>query len=114
MNKSCQMYPPAGAGPSPIKITLILGSIAWIVAACRALAMIARYQGKVARLYFRADAAFAMPEVYEFLEAEGIRYTIRLPVNRVFAGQERPPAHESGRKSAERGAAVSCQLQLSH
>jgi hypothetical protein len=78
------MYPPAGAGPSPIKITLILGSIAWIVAACRALAMTARYQGKVARLYFRVDAAFAMPEVYVFLEAEGIRYTIRLPVNRVL------------------------------
>jgi Transposase DDE domain group 1 len=35
-------------------------------------------------MYFRADAAFAMPEVYEFLEAEGIRYTIRLPANRVL------------------------------
>ena len=28
----------------------------------------------------RADAAFAMPEVYEFLEAERIKYAIRLPV----------------------------------
>ena len=46
--------------------------------------VIARYQGKVQRLYFRADAAFAMPEVYEFLEAEGIRYTIRLPANQVL------------------------------
>lgn len=45
---------------------------------------IARYQGKVGRLYFRADAAFAMPEVYEFLEAEAIKYTIRLPGNRVL------------------------------
>ena len=25
------------------------------------------------------DAAFAMPEVYEFLEAERIKYAIRLP-----------------------------------
>src|SRR5262245_10270136 len=33
--------------------------------------VVARYQGKVSRIYFRADAAFAMPEVYEFLEAEG-------------------------------------------
>src|SRR5262249_14502834 len=32
--------------------------------------VVARYQGKVSRIYFRADAAFAMPEVYEFLEAE--------------------------------------------
>ena len=30
--------------------------------------VVARYQGKVSRIYFRADAAFAMPEVYEFLE----------------------------------------------
>src|SRR5260370_27739162 len=29
-------------------------------------AVIARYQGKLSRIYFRADAAFAMPEVYEF------------------------------------------------
>ena len=46
--------------------------------------VIARYRGKVARLYFRADPAFAMPEVYEFLEAKGMKYTIRLPANRVL------------------------------
>jgi hypothetical protein len=46
--------------------------------------VVARYRGKVGRLYFRADAAFAMPEVYEFLEAEGMKYTIRLPANRVL------------------------------
>ena len=27
--------------------------------------VVARYQGKVSRIYFRADAAFAMPEVYQ-------------------------------------------------
>ena len=32
--------------------------------------VVGRYQGKLSRIYFRADAAFAMPEVYEFLEAE--------------------------------------------
>jgi len=31
--------------------------------------VVARYQGKVSRLYLRADAGFASPEVYEFLEA---------------------------------------------
>ena len=36
------------------------------------------------RLYFRSDAAFANPEIYEFLEAEGIGYMIRLPANRVL------------------------------
>jgi hypothetical protein len=43
--------------------------------------VVARYEGKVSRIYFRADAAFAMPEIYEYLEAERIKYAIRLPAN---------------------------------
>lgn len=35
-------------------------------------------------LCFRGDAAFANPEVYEYLEAEGVGYAIRLPANRVL------------------------------
>src|SRR6516225_3943373 len=46
--------------------------------------VISRYRGRVKRLYFRGDAAFANPEVYEFLEAEGMGYAIRLPANRVL------------------------------
>jgi hypothetical protein len=46
--------------------------------------VIARYQGVVKHLYFRGDAAFANPEVYEFLEAEGASYAIRLPANQVL------------------------------
>jgi hypothetical protein len=46
--------------------------------------VIARYRGSVKRLYFRGDAAFGNPEMYEFLEAEGIGYAIRLPANRVL------------------------------
>ena len=46
--------------------------------------MVARYRGIVKHLYFRGDAAFANPEVYEFLEAEGASYTIRLPANQVL------------------------------
>jgi hypothetical protein len=49
--------------------------------------VVTRYQGKVSRIYFRADAGFANPEIYEYLEAEGIKYAIRLPANRVL--QER-------------------------
>ena len=49
--------------------------------------VVARYRGKVSRIFFRADAGFANPEVYEYLEAEGIKYAIRLPANRVL--QER-------------------------
>jgi len=47
---------------------------------------LARYQGNVSRIYFRADAAFAMPEAYEFPEAERIKYAIRLPANQVLHG----------------------------
>src|ERR1700741_1257285 len=46
--------------------------------------VVARYRGTVKRLYFRGDAAFANPEMYEFLEAEGTGYVIRLPANRVL------------------------------
>jgi hypothetical protein len=36
------------------------------------------------RAHFRADAAFAKPEIYELLEGEGICYAIRLPANQVL------------------------------
>ncbi len=49
--------------------------------------VVARYRGKVSRIYFRADAGFANPDVYEYLEVERIKYAIRLPANRVL--QER-------------------------
>jgi hypothetical protein len=38
----------------------------------------------VKRRYFRGDAAFANPDIYEFLKAEGIGYVIRLPANWVL------------------------------
>ena len=46
--------------------------------------VVERYEGKVSRMYFRADAAFAMPGVYEYQEAEHIKYAIRLPANQVL------------------------------
>ena len=48
--------------------------------------VVARYRERDLRRYFCADAAFANPEVYEFLEAEGYKYTIRLPANRILQG----------------------------
>jgi hypothetical protein len=46
--------------------------------------VIVRYRERGVDLYFRADAAFAKPEIYELLEHEGIRYAIRLPANQVL------------------------------
>jgi hypothetical protein len=49
--------------------------------------VVARYRSKMKRRYFRGDAGYANPGIYEFLEAEGYKYTIRLPANAVL--QER-------------------------
>ena len=46
--------------------------------------VIASYRERGVDLYFRADAAFAKPEVYERLEAANIHYAIRLPGNQVL------------------------------
>src|ERR687884_61998 len=46
--------------------------------------VVARYRHRTKRRYFRGDAAFANPEIHEFLEAEGFQYTIRLPANPVL------------------------------
>ena len=46
--------------------------------------VVARYRDRRLRRYFRGDAAFASPDIYEFLEAEGFKYAIRLPANKVL------------------------------
>ena len=43
--------------------------------------VVARYRNRKLRRYFRGDAAFASPDIYEFLEAEGYTYAIRLKAN---------------------------------
>ena len=42
---------------------------------------IERQQGMGKEVVFRADAAFAKPEIYEALEERGVKYAIRLPAN---------------------------------
>ncbi|NIO49779.1 MAG: IS1380 family transposase [Candidatus Aminicenantes bacterium] len=46
--------------------------------------IVRRYENKKRRKYFRGDAAFAKPEVYEYLEEKGLLYAIRLPANDVL------------------------------
>ena len=46
--------------------------------------VVARYRDHKLRRYFRGDAAFAAPDIYEFLEAEGFTYAIRLKANAVL------------------------------
>lgn len=46
--------------------------------------VIARYRDQPMIKYFRGDAAFAIPELYELLEAKGYGYAIRLKGNAVL------------------------------
>lgn len=46
--------------------------------------IVQRYLNMEVRLLFRADAAFAKPELYEYMEARRIGYAIRLPTNEVL------------------------------
>ena len=64
--------------------------------------VIARYAERHLMRFFRADAAFAIPDLYKTLEAEGYSYAIRLRANRVLQGKVahllkrpvgRPPNH---------------------
>jgi hypothetical protein len=64
-----------------------------------------RYRCEVSRLYFRANASFANPDLHEFLEAARIEYAIRLPSNRVL--QERSNRSKKA-KGALRWTRLSC------
>ena len=46
--------------------------------------VIARYATRDILRFFRADAAYATPELYERLEETGYFYAIRLPANAVL------------------------------
>jgi len=52
--------------------------------------VVGRYRDLNIRRFFRGDAAFAKPEVYEYLEAEGYLYAIRLPANDVLQREIEP------------------------
>jgi hypothetical protein len=46
--------------------------------------VVERYRERDLRRYFRGDAAFASPDIYDFLESEGFLYAIRLPTNPIL------------------------------
>jgi hypothetical protein len=45
--------------------------------------IVGRYKEMDKKLYLRGDAAFASPDIYEYLEDNSILYAIRLPANQV-------------------------------
>ncbi len=46
--------------------------------------IVKRYESKKNRKYFRGDAAFAKPEIYDYLEGNGYLYAIRFPANEIL------------------------------
>jgi hypothetical protein len=67
-----------------------------------------QHKVKVKQRYSCADAAFANQKIYEFLEAEGMGYVIRLPANRVLRDEiayllKRPPWVDRKGRSSSRG-----------
>ena len=64
--------------------------------------ILSRYAATGVRRYFRADAAFAKPDIYEYLEERQVLYAMRLPGNEVLQREiaallrrpvGRPPKH---------------------
>jgi hypothetical protein len=49
--------------------------------------VVVRYRDQDIRKFFRGDAAFAIPELYSFLEGENYGYAIRLKSNAVLERQ---------------------------
>ena len=63
---------------------------------------IERQHGEGKRVTFRADAAFAKPEIYEALEDRGVDYVIRIPANKKLEWEIadilfRPPGRPSAK-----------------
>ncbi len=52
--------------------------------------ILSRYGATGVRWYFRADAAFAKPDIYQYLEERRVFYTIRLPSNKVLQCEVAP------------------------
>ena len=46
--------------------------------------IVKKYKEMDKKLYLRGDAAFASPDVYEYLEGKGILYAVRIPANDVL------------------------------
>jgi len=60
------------------------GPMAGTLPVVRRLVRMLRNQFGAVRLYLRADSSFAVPEFFDFLEAESMRYAIAMGSNRVL------------------------------
>ena len=65
--------------------------------------ILSRYGETGLRRYFRADAAFAKPDIYGYLEERRVFYAIRLPSNKVLQREIAPLLRRpvAGRRSVQ-------------
>jgi len=80
------------------------GPMVGTVAVVRRLLDLLREHFGATRLYLRADGSFAVPEFFDFLEAEGVRYAIAMAGNSVLAGLSKVDMHQAGQLAADRQA----------
>jgi hypothetical protein len=73
--------------------------------------VIARYR-QTKKRFFRGDAAFSKPDLYEFLEAEGYQYAIRLPANDVLYEEIDYSTGATSGPSAQEAGHVLCLLRV--
>jgi len=67
-----------------------------------------------AKIRVRADAGFATPKVYDYLERKGLEYVIGLPSNKVLTRLAEPSMTRAQAKSAVSGASERCYAEASY
>src|SRR5437879_3168996 len=68
------------------------------------LPIIDRYRARAQTVVVRADAAFALPALYEALERRGVRYAIRLPANNILERRIQDVLYSAPRPTEPRAA----------
>jgi len=82
------------------------GSMTGTIGVVRRLIDLLREHFGNVRLYLRADSSFAVPEFFDFLEADGLRYAIAMGSNSVLTQLSHGLMDQARRQSAERGRTV--------
>ena len=78
-----------------------VGSMAGTIPVVRRLIALLRRHFGTTRLYLRADSSFAVPEFFDYLETEDVRYAIAMGSNSMLKGIAEP-AMEQSRREANR------------
>lgn len=79
----------------------------------RLIDLLEEYFGST-RLYFRADSNFAVPELFDFLEGEGMRYAISMGSNSVLEGLSKTAMDDAREQAFEKKQSVTIYGQASY